>query len=252
MSDFGVSYSCYTEQEAVQNSITQLRSIYPDCPVYLVSDGGGDYSFLEKKFDNLKASMESDMRGWCQAKDGIDAYNRPDVLDRLYETGMSWIDRNKAAVDFCQKPYMLMMESDVLVRGPITIPFGSKLLGPVVNFGKNAKWRDVLKRIPGAIDCDSWGWPYIYESDAFLKVYDFVKNNDDIFWDLIKSDVGFGSAGDITTPVLFAACGYGVTYNPEITECLRNPNWRQTGHPIVHQYREFYPKQDYNGRHAGE
>ena len=25
-------------------------------------------------------------------------------------------------------------------------------------------------------------------------------------------------------------------------ESFRNPNWRNTGHPLVHQYREHYPK----------
>lgn len=255
MSNFGVSYSCYTEKRAVEYSIEVLRQVYPECPVYLVSDGGGNYTFLEEKFDNLKVSHEEDMRGWCQRK--TPEQNTSNMQDKLYATAMSWIERNKAAVDFCNKPYMLMMEPDVLVRGKFSIPQDAKLIAPeIINFAKRpdneAGWVEVLKKIPGSVPCPGWSWPFIYESKAFNEVYKFVKNNDELFREFVLADWEFGSAGDVTLPVLFAACGYPITVFHEATDCARNGSWRNSHHAILHAYREQYPKNEYDGRHAGE
>lgn len=255
MNSFGVSYSCYTETEAVTYSIELLKSIYPDCPVYLVSDGGADFRFLEKKFSRVKVSQEDDMRGWCQRKRPHE--NTQNMYDKLHATASSWIDRNKRAVDFCETSHVLMMEPDVLLRGKISIPEGSKLLAPeLVNFAERsdnvAGWVKVLEKIPGAVTCPGWSWPFIYESEAFCNVYKFAKENPDIFKEFVLADWEFGSAGDVTLPVLFAACGYSMTVNHEVTECARNTGWKESGHPILHGYREKYPRTNYNGRHAGE
>ena len=258
MSDFGVYYTCYTEIEAVEYSLEVLYSIYPECPVYLVSDGGRDYSYLEKKHPFLKTKLERDSRGWCQGKyagEGLlKTFKDDDTHQKLYDTALTWIERNKAAVDYAQKPYMLMMETDVLVRGKLTMPKNAKLTGPLVNSDQNGGWRKVLAKIDGALDIYSWGWPYIYESAAFNEVYDFVKNNDGLFHELIYSDYRFGAAGDVTIPVLFGAVGYRQSINPEVTECLRNPAWKNTTHPLLHQYREKYPENSstYDGTHAKE
>ena len=66
MSKFGVWYTCYKEREAIEYSLEKLYEIYPECPVYLVSDGGYDYSYLEEKHPFLKTFLEYDSRGWCQ------------------------------------------------------------------------------------------------------------------------------------------------------------------------------------------
>jgi hypothetical protein len=50
--------------------------------------------------------------------------------------------------------------------------------------------------------------------------------------------------------IFFALKGYEETINDEIVECLRVPNWEITGKPLVHQYRYYYPKQNYTGRHS--
>ena len=47
---------------------------------------------------------------------------------------------------------------------------------------------------------------------------------------------------DALYPVLFALVGEEETFWGDIVECFRNPNWRNTEHPLVHQYREHYPK----------
>ena len=41
-------------------------------------------------------------------------------------------------------------------------------------------------------------------------------------------------------PLMFALVGEEETFNPDIVECNRNPNWKNTAQPLVHQFKEFY------------
>ena len=47
--------------------------------------------------------------------------------------------------------------------------------------------------------------------------------------------------------IIFSLIGESETFSDEYTECLRNPSWKTSGQPIVHQYREFYEQSDYFG-----
>jgi|TARA_R110001599_G_scaffold50839_8_gene143140 hypothetical protein len=277
MSDFGVFFTCYTEGKAIEYSLEKLYSIYPECPVYLVSDGGNDFSYLEKKHPFLKTTIEDDARGWCQ-KPGMAEYlineispkgspcidqKEKEYFDKLYHTGMSWLDRNKAAVEYAQKPYMLMMETDVLVRGKLTMPTDHKLICEPVNYctswpkwSTTPNWNDVFKKVSGAsaVEVDNYGWPYIYESEAFNNVHKFIKENDDVFRDLVSSHWTVGAAGDVTIPVCFGLLGYEQGNNPESIQCLHHAQWRSSSHPLIHQFRDYYPTKDdnYDGRHSSE
>jgi len=257
-SNFGVFYKCYKETEAVNHSIDKLFSIYPECPVYLVSDGGNDFSYLEKKYPTLKASLKDDCRGWHLDRQGIptiqERFTLPGTHENLYKTFWTVFQRVKDAVDFCDKEYMLFMEPDVLVRGEIVIPEGSSLLGvvPQPNISYDAGWINVLQSVPGAFITKGWSWPVIFSKEAFLEVYSFVKQNDDVLRRLLLCDYRFGTADDVWLPVLFGACGYGQEHSNLMTECNRNPSWRTSGHPLIHEYREMYPKpgSENVGRHS--
>ena len=54
----GVFFTCYTEEEAVKYSIDKLKEIYPDVPVYLVSDGGSDFSQIKEKYRDVETRLE--------------------------------------------------------------------------------------------------------------------------------------------------------------------------------------------------
>ena len=60
MKTVGFFYSVFTEKKAVEYSIESLRKYYPDSPIYLVSDGGLDFSYLQEKFENIQTSLEDD------------------------------------------------------------------------------------------------------------------------------------------------------------------------------------------------
>ena len=56
----GFFFSCYKENRAVENSLSELRKHYPDNPIYLVSAGGSDFNYLKDSYANLFVSLEED------------------------------------------------------------------------------------------------------------------------------------------------------------------------------------------------
>ena len=57
--DIGFVYNClFKQKKAFEYSIEAIKKVYPDAKIYVVSDGGLDYSYMED--NNLKFSMEED------------------------------------------------------------------------------------------------------------------------------------------------------------------------------------------------
>lgn len=254
--NFGVFYTCYKEVEAVDNSIEILKKIYPDCPIYLVSDGGSDYSFLEKKYKNIKTELSWDSRGISQ-KLTHEKWADPEVQKNILKSVNEFFERNFQAIKYCQTDSILIMEPDVLVRSKLNHFPSEKnaLLGTRINQPHHEgffKVRNLLKEVDGSVDPTHYGaTPAFYHSNSFIKVYNFVKNNQNLVQKMISYDSNF-VCYDVFLTVLFAASGFHEVYNPDIIECLRNPNWQTATNPLIHQYRVHYPKpgSGYDGRHS--
>ena len=57
--DIGFIYNCvFKQKKAFEYSVEAVRRVYRDSKIYVVSDGGLDYSYMED--ENLKFSMEED------------------------------------------------------------------------------------------------------------------------------------------------------------------------------------------------
>jgi len=251
--DFGVFYTCFTEYESVEYSLDILYGIYPDIPVYLISDGGSDYSELGKKFKNGKFLLEHDSRGMVP-KINEKNWTEPEMQKIMVDSIFTFLDRVKRSIENNKKPYLLIMEPDVLVRGKLTIKNGTHLLGSRVNFYHWAKdeVNKVLEKIPGSVRVSHYGaTPAIFDVNSFTRVHNFFKTNPSYIEDFCRIDPNFSNY-DILLTVLFAALGYDEIDNEELTECLRTPGWENSGHPLLHQFRIYYPKKNYSGRHAIE
>lgn len=254
---FGVLFTCYKEVEAVDFSIQTLRYVYPDVPVYLVSDGGSDFSFLEQKYNKVKTRLESDSRGISQGKLGPDEWKKPEIQEKIYDSIFTFFRRNIDAINYCNTKSILIMEPDVIVRGALhKFPTENEaLLGSLVNCCKYPtyfKMLDILKEIPGSTDAPCFGsTPAFYNVAAMYKVVNFCNNNKDTLKKFISTDENF-VCYDFFLTFLFAACGFREIYNPDIIECLRDAEWETKINPLVHQFRRLYPSKEsgYDGRHS--
>lgn len=247
--NFSVFYTCFTETNAVDYSIGVLRSIYPDVKIYLVSDGGNDFSFLKNKYSNIETLLEKDSRGFIPSIG--DDYKLPEIQKKIKDSILTFLDRVNRAIDYGDQEYLLIMEPDVLVRGKISNMNNGKLLGSRINIGLSNEIKSVLSNYDGAIPINNWGvTPAIFCTNSFKKAYNNLLNDSVLLDNLCLSDKRLANY-DVLFAVLFATIGIEETFNPEIVECFRNPYWETSNHPLVHQYRAKYPlsSDGYNGTH---
>ena len=161
----GFFFSCYKENRAVENSLSELRKHYPDNPIYLVSDGGSDFNYLKDSYDNLFVSLEEDT---MSSTFNITDQNWREEIHQnaIRHATYAVLNRLEHAIEYCQTDYILMMDPDALVRGQLNIPEGVKLLGSRVNTGLPVELQVVLSRIPGAKVINCWGACLLYTSPS--------------------------------------------------------------------------------------
>jgi hypothetical protein len=237
---FGVLVTCYNEIRAVEYSLTSFRKIYPSTKIYLTTEShDSDYSSL-LHLNNISINHVDDTMYFIRHVSG-ENFLEPHFQNKILTCTTAFLQRVVKAIEYCQTEYLLLMDPDTLIRGPINIPNGVKLLGSRVNTGLPMALRIVLSQTPGAIDIDCWGaTPAIIHTQTFLKSYKYVTEQNPTFLPRIAQTFYAIFAHDVILPILFALQGEPETFNPEIIECNRQFNWRITQHPIVHQFKYFY------------
>jgi hypothetical protein len=244
--NFGALVTCYDEIDAVKYSLKCFRKIYPTTNIYLITESkDSDYSSL-LEFDNISINHVEDTMYFIP-KITDQNFLEPHFQEKILFATTSFLNRVKKAIEYCKNDYLLLMDPDTLVRGPLSIPQGAKLLGSRINSGLPIELRNILSEISGAIDIDCWGaTPAIIHCDTFLKSYKYVTEQDSTFLPRIAKTFYAVFAHDVILPILFALQGEYEIFNPDIIECNRFPDWTQTDHPLVHQFKHFYKNSDYS------
>lgn len=240
MSTLGVLVTCYNEIRALEFSLPMFRKIYPYSKIYLTTESSNTNFDSLLSLNNIKINhVEDTMYIIKQVNDKN--FVEPYFQEKILFATRSFLNRVKQAIEFCQSDYLLLMDPDTLVRGPLSLPEGAKLLGSRINWGLPSALRTILAQTPGAIDINCWGaTPAIIHCETFLKSYKYVTEQDPTFLPRITKTFYAVFAHDVILPILFALQGEHEIYNPEIIECHRNHYWRQTSHPLVHQFKYLY------------
>ncbi len=148
--DFGCYYQVYKDREATRRVLTQFRKHHPNNPIYMVSDGGLDFSDIAKEF-NCKYT-----HSWLNI--GYWSHTKPEVIDYRATNGehghcygwnaeeaMVYLDRFAKACLNTNKDFIMLLADDVIVNRPISInddfdityggfnPFDFKELGKKIN-----------------------------------------------------------------------------------------------------------------------
>lgn len=248
----GFVYNClFKQKKAFEYSVEAIRKIYPESKIYAVSDGGLDYSYMEN--ENLKFSMEEDTVS-CLKKINADNFLKKENQIAIKRGMSATLSRIEKGIKCCGNPeWICMTEPDVLIRGKLTYPENSTLLGSRINRGwgtpKSIEMfiglNEIISKIDGSIPVLRWGAvPVLFRTDSFLKALNVYRNNFDIVDRFSEKHYAPGTF-DLFIGLVFSLIGEPEVYNSEVTECLRNPNWKTSGHPIVHQYREYYQQSDF-------
>tara|TARA_Y100001968_G_scaffold283587_1_gene282333 strand:- start:1884 stop:2846 length:963 start_codon:yes stop_codon:yes gene_type:complete len=252
INDIGFIYNCvYKQKDALIHSVDAIQQNYKDSKIYIVSDGGLDYSFLNNQ--DIKSVMRND------TVSPLKKINSSNFLEKNHQDNLkigmkATIDRLIEGIKYCEYPkWFCMTEPDVLIRGKITHPENAKLLGSRVNYAWYKKeWiksfieiNKVLQKIEGSIPLMRWGSvPVIGHTNTLIKAIEKYHENFEILDSLTEkfhAVCGF----DLFLPLLFSLVGEEEVFSSEYTECIRNPNWESSSATVVHQYRKYYENNDY-------
>ena len=254
----GVFYTCFTEKKAVQYSLEKLFEIYPEIPVYLVSDGGSDYSFLYDIFPGkkLKCCLEEDTRGIIAVIDRAGDFFSEKNQKIMIHSVDTFLKRLNDAIKFCNSKHLLVMEPDVLVRGKLTIPEESVYLtggqNKIFNSLCEKKMKKFFSKYEGSIYPNKYGMVPIFSTEHFKKIYSIFQDDKDLVKKLYLCDPHFPYY-DRMFSIIFALIGHREEFNPEVTECFRDKKWEKNGKPLVHQFRKYYPsREEHNSIYSTE
>jgi len=250
--DIGFVYNCvFKQKQAFVRSVEAIREVYPESKIYAVSDGGLDYSFLED--ENFIFSMEDDFKSPLKNIDG-DNFLLPEYQEVTKKEMAKTLERVEKGIEVCGNPeWICMTEPDVLIRGRLTYPENGKLLGSRINCATVSQkcldqfmgMNSLLSEIETATPVLRWGAvPVIFHTETFLKALKIYKDNFTLLDKFTEKHYAPGTF-DLFIGLIFALVGEPEVFNSEVTECLRNPQWYTSDHPIVHQYREFYQDSDH-------
>lgn len=251
----GFIYNCvYKQRKAFEYGLRSIRNLYPDSPIYIVSDGGYDYQYLEDEIGNLKFEMGTDTMGPVK-KITFDNFLEEENQNSVKNNIAATVDRLDRGIKFCNYPdWIFMTEPDVLLRDKFSVPQGAKLLGtrlndatlpPTIRLDQWVEMNQLLCEIDSSIPFFRWGAvPPIFHTDTYLKAAKIYKDNFKVLSNLPKVLYGANNY-DVIMPFFFSLVGEPEVFNSEIIECLRDPSWRTSSHPIVHQWRELYGEDDH-------
>lgn len=219
---FGAYLQVFKNDGKADFVLKNFRKHYPDVPVYLVSDKGDNFSDIADKYN-------------CEyLHDNFNTGADPNGFNK--EQTIKWIERVVKGNEYLNEQYMIYLEDDILIRSNNIKFDGIDIAGQTIN------------KIPGEViklckenynayfntDCYGACGGAIYRSDVLqLHCDDMIKFVVDEWETLEKRGVKFGYL-DMYMPVFYMMYGYNYTQNECLTECHRNPRWKETNHPIVH------------------
>ena len=228
---FGCYYAAFKSEEATKFVLQNFRKHFPENPILLISDGGDDFSHLAKEFDcgyeQLHNIFEPKEDMYCAA--------------RMSE----YWKRLKSSVDYCNKEYLMLLEDDVYIRDYFEIDRHFDLCGSRLGakFSSSVK-EDIKKAVSKDVQIYGMCGGSFFNTETFNKIYDdVILDINDIHDEKIKKETdkwcSLGST-DSSITYHFYKRGYEYEVNPWMIEVRENRRWRETGHPIVHEYKEKY------------
>lgn len=243
MDNLGVFFTCYKENDAIEQTLKEFRKIYQNSPIYLISDGGNNFSYLEQLL-NIKTELREEAFGYTSNMDKLLSSNAID-FEKINNAAFEFLHRLKTAIQYCNTDYTLIMEPDVLVRGKLTMP-KVDMVGPMAN-----EYHPEINKLLAELNTKNnrYFGPVagILNSKTFMKVYELTFSNKELIENIIKVQPRIVNY-DYLLSVLYSIFNFTYENNPELTECKRNSSWEVSGHPLVHQHRKFY-NNNYMGKY---
>lgn len=228
--NFLVHHQCFKNKKATSFAIESLFKHNKDSPYVLWSDAGDDYSELEKKY-NLNYF-----------------YSPTNVGYRYYDKDQAFelLDRVRRSCElYPDKPYVLWMEDDVLIKGKIKIPIETEFSGgPDVGnryLGNAFEYICQKYKLNPNFDYYCTAGGTIMSSDVFTdKFFILEKFLEEDYEHIVNNLWSELPHHDIMIMTVHLICGKKYSVNPYHAELSRNFDWKNDHYSIVHGYKDQY------------
>jgi hypothetical protein len=220
----------YRNPKATFECLRSFRQFHPTSMIELMSDAGGhDLSGMARYFGC----------GYQRAKEHVG--RPPWPPEKMRE----WLHRFADAAARCTAEHIMLLEDDLLIRGPICHASGFAIAGPCRSDARlSLGLMDYLRQRHRHLASDHYGGcggslfhrqslleaagAFRFDQFEFLRTLEPRIRHSDVFLTLIFLLRGFeySSLEDVFC---------------EVTEFY--PDWKTNGRPIVHQYKEFYGRE---------
>ncbi len=182
----GFIYQCFNEDLSLFNCLKGVREHYPDAPIYLMSDGGGnDYSDVAKYFNCKYVQYLENVNPHFQR----DEENIPKELNiKMY---LAYLCRMKDALSYLNTDYVLRLEDDVRCSGKIWHIPKFDVIGPFntyyifdevtnhyINYARGSPYNKEKDKIY-SYNC---GGGSIFKRTSFLEYINHVLENTNIVY----------------------------------------------------------------------
>jgi len=213
---YGFYLHCFDGLPPILYQVRQIKQFFPGSPIYIMSDGGEDYSELCRQYG-------------CQFElcpPANDRWNPWPFIRRFYDATVA-----------LNSEYVIMLEPDNTIHGPITRAptadaggieslkrrFKNKhyieaLAREVVGPGFNWTWRSMEAGLAGGS---------YFRAEAVLDAFrdEMVARLD---WNLLGKDTKYFSS-DFAMPYLLAARGYNMEPWPDVAQMEKDKQIPHTG-----------------------
>jgi len=235
----GLFVTCYDEAEAIRFALNSANAYYPHIPIYVNCESKVDLTSLKDDGLNVNINYFDDTLSSVLPISESN-YRTEKNQNSIIRATDEILSRIENAIPFLDSEFILLHCPDTLIRGKLTIPSDTQLLGSKINaFPRNIS--DILVKHGGCPIYDFGAVPAIFRTESFLKALSIYRSIPNFTKELASNFYAIFSH-DIILPILFSLIGEQERFNPEAVHCTINPNWRDSGCPLVHQFREKYPQ----------
>jgi hypothetical protein len=242
----GFVYQCFNEDLSLFNCLSGVREHYPDAPIYLMSDGGGnDYSQVAEHFKCKYVQYLNSVDPHFQ-KEGQAVSKEVNI-----EKYLAYLRRMKDALTFLDTDYVLRLEDDVRCTGKIWHIPNFDIIGPfniygtfdeVTNHYINYTHGTSYNKDNDKIYNHNCGGGAIFKRTSFLKYINQVLENPEVvylFYDLHSRNLKDEAIADGLGMLFF---GYSTGRSFNIADINVNIGQLKKYVSIIHHYKEDYGK----------
>jgi hypothetical protein len=217
----------YRNPKATFECLRSFRQFHPTSMIELVSDGGGDdLADIARYFG-------------CQYRRAEEhAGGRRKTPERMRD----WLHWFADAAAKCRGEHIMLLEDDVLIRGPIRCASRIAVAGPYRSYARlSPRLMEHLRRRQPHPTSDHYGGcgGSLFHRESLLEAAGAFRFEDFEYFQTLEPRICYG---DVFLTMIFLLRGFAYS-SLEDVYCEATgayPEWKTNGRPIVHQYKEFY------------